>query len=121
MRNCVLLALIFVVLFGGFSSASATHPLSEYKKARLPPLGLDIFIFTFSALKVSNFLDILKHLQKLLVGLSPMWSLLLLSGCGHRSSSLRQVQIIQRAHVCFALFWGLFIGGWRLSLALLGS
>lgn len=57
MRNWLLLALILVVLFGGFSSASATHPASEY--------GI---LFSFSAsnsIKVSNFLYILNHLQKL--------------------------------------------------------
>lgn len=57
MRNWLLLALILVVLFGGFSSASAAHPASEY--------GI---LFSFSAsnsIKVSNFLNILNHLQKL--------------------------------------------------------
>jgi hypothetical protein len=57
MRNWLLLALILVVLFGGFSSASATHPASEY--------GI---LFSFSAsnsIKVSNFLYISNHLQKL--------------------------------------------------------
>lgn len=115
-RVCVML-FIFLLLFGGFSSASATtSPASEYeRKKKRSPISFFIFYGFFSSLhfklkpliflqKILIFsgffspplhfqLKPLIFLQNLLLGFSPMHCLLSWNGCGHSPLLQKQVEI----------------------------